>query len=236
MNNNKFNYEEKLIHSVNKNELIFKNNKIYVVINSMPDKYINSIIAYTQWSPKVVLGGSIALYLLQLIDIDYNNRVSDIDFSLTESFSKEELSQIINFFGLSPRLGNDYGAPGDVSKVDELLKEKLLLFSKNILNEKGEWIDGYNIDFFQESFLEKRDIIPIVLVHNNYEYDINLTQPPIILSYKARYALDTRVGKQYKHRTDIKPLFEDNDESKRYYYIMKKVNYTLQKNKVSFAL
>jgi hypothetical protein len=228
----KFIHEEKIINSTNGNELIFRDKKIYIIPKDMPDKYVNNIMSYTQWSPKVVLGGSISLYLLHLMDINYDERSPDIDFSLLEPFNKEELSHIINFFELSPRLGNDYGEPGDTSNVDKLLDEKLLLLSKSIFDDNGDFIDRYDIDFFQETFLSQRDIIPVVLIHKGYEYNLNLTQPSIILSYKARYALDTRIGKQYKHWNDIKELFnEGSDESKHYFRVMKKINLFLQKNK-----
>ena len=44
-------------------------------------------------------------------------------------------------------------------------------------------------------------------MHAKYNgYTIKLTHPSVILSHKSKYAYDVRVGKQYKHFTDLQKI------------------------------
>ena len=85
----------------------------------IPKKYQEIILAYTQYSDKLVLGGSLALNILGIMKSNWDDRMPDIDFSLTEEFKPGELDCIVDFFRLSSR-NNSYGGKD----------RDLLLFSK----------------------------------------------------------------------------------------------------------
>jgi hypothetical protein len=196
-----------------------------LVKSTLPKKYEDVILAYSQFSDKIVLGGSLALNLLQLTKYDLDQRKPDLDFALTERFTEEEMSSIINFFNLESRQGNPYG---DEILVDSLLKnEKLLLFSKwsysELFNAK---IYEYNVDFFNEMFLTERDIIEVKYqTSDNITFPLKLVHPSIILSFKTRYAFDTRVGKQFKHWEDLEELFHRKNAD-NYFKVMKEIDKT----------
>jgi len=70
-------------------------------INHLPEKYENIILPLMTINPKLVLGGSLALHLLDIMDYDFENRKPDLDFSLLEPLTEEELLSCKDFFDLS---------------------------------------------------------------------------------------------------------------------------------------
>ena len=89
----------------------------------------------------------------------------------------------------------------------------------------------YNVDFFNHTYLKERDFIPAKYkTHNGDIVDIKLTHPSIILAAKAKYAFDTRVGKQFKHWEDLEELFHRKNSDK-YFRTMKNLHSNLNKKK-----
>lgn len=222
---------------INKNDGI----KNYVLCEKvLPVEYEKYILPYFNMSDKVVLGGSIALNMLDLMKLDYSKRQPDLDFSLTEAFTPHELAVIVDFFDLRRSDKNSY-KPDDKAFVDDnTLKQDLILFSKvekiDINNPAGVFIDEkqvYKVDFFNNTYLAERDIIPITYVdHEENEWSIKLTHPSIILAAKAKYAFDVRIGKQFKHWEDIEELYQRKN-SEKYFRIMKQIEKAMseQRNK-----
>lgn len=195
-------------------------------INHLPEKYEDIILPLMTVNPKLVLGGSLALHILDIMDYDFTNRKPDLDFSLLEPLTEEELASIKDFFNLQYKIGhNDYDIVVDivVENVDEelnrkyrkikslkhFLEKELIQLSK--LNDIGD-ID-YTIDFFNSSYLPKKEH----LIINYNGFDLKLTHPSYILSHKSKYAYDSRVGKQHKHFQDLQQI-----DWKKYFQIVKR--------------
>ena len=70
-------------------------------VNYLPEKYEDIILPLMSMSDKLVLGGSLALHILDIMDYDFTNRKPDIDFSLREALTEHELSVIKDFYELS---------------------------------------------------------------------------------------------------------------------------------------
>jgi hypothetical protein len=179
---------------------------------------------------KLVLGGSLGLYVMDIMDYDFNKRKPDIDFSLTEPLTAEELNTIKDFFQLGFVLGsNDYdfesvqASPTEdktiikTKSVEHFLTKELIQLSK--LDEKGNVL--YTIDFFNSQYIKSKDVvevrIPFKEAPHTY-FPLRVNHPALTISYKARYAYDTRVGKQFKHWEDIEKI-----DKKKYFKILKKI-------------
>ncbi len=225
-------------------ELKFKlkdNMKSYFYVNNteglvcskmLHPMYEQFILPYFTLSDKVVLGGSLAMKMLGLMEFEETLRQPDLDFSLTEPLTQQELSIIVDFFNLINRDENPYKPEGHI--VDEkLLKQDLLLFTKleeveimdSNLQPSGykQLIQRYKIDFFNHTYLSKRDYLPITYkTHDDQTWGIKLTHPSIILAAKAKYAFDVRVGKQFKHWEDLEELFHRKNADK-YFRVLKDI-------------
>jgi len=207
----------------------------------LPIEYEKYILPYFSMSNKVVLGGSIALNMLDLMKLDYAERQPDLDFSLTSSFTDSELAVIVDFFDLRRRDKNPYSPEGKAFVDDNTLKQDLILFSKvekvektDINNPAGVFIDErqvYKVDFFNNTYLAERDVIPITYIdHEENEWSIKLTHPSIILAAKAKYAFDVRIGKQFKHWEDIEELYQRKNSGK-YFRIMRQIEKVMSERK-----
>jgi hypothetical protein len=96
-----------------------------ITINKLPQKYEDIIIPLMSMTDKVVLGGSLSLYMLGIMDYNFENRTADLDFSLTEALTEYEFNIIKDFFQTELKLDyNDY----EINNPDEptLLKIKPL--------------------------------------------------------------------------------------------------------------
>jgi hypothetical protein len=179
---------------------------------------------------KLVLGGSLGLYVMDIMDYDFNKRKPDIDFSLTEPLTAEELNTIKDFFQLESVLGiNDYDiktTPAS-STEDEIVREakptehfltkELIQLRK--FDENGKVL--YTIDFFNSQYIKPKDVVEVRIPFKDTPYTyfpLRVNHPAITISYKARYAYDTRVGKQFKHWEDIEKI-----DKKKYFKIIKKI-------------
>lgn len=201
-------------------------------INELPQKYEDVIIPLLNMSDKFVLGGSLALYILNIMDYDFNGRSPDIDLSILEPLTEEELVIVRDFFNLKFNMNNgDYDIVADedgnihsitIKPPSYFLNKDLIQLSKEEVNEDGVWISATKIDIFNNLNLKAKDS-----VHIKYkgEYTLRLTHPSIILAYKSQYAYDVRVGKQYKHFEDIQKI-----DWKKYFPIVKNIEYEYDKD------
>ena len=203
----------------------------------LPIEYERYILPYFSMSDKVVLGGSIALNMLDLMELDYVERQPDLDFSLTGPLTDNELATMVDFFDLRRRDKNPYLPEGKGFVNDDILKQDLILFAKTEkVEEPNEYRDErqiYKVDFFNNNYLSERDVIPIIYHdHEDNKWAIRLTHPSIILAAKARYAFDVRVSKQFKHWEDIEELYHRKN-NKKYFRIMRQIEKTMseQRNK-----
>jgi hypothetical protein len=200
-------------------------------VNHLPEKYENIILPLMTMSDKLVLGGSLALHILDIMDYDFDNRKPDMDFSLKEALTEHELSVIKDFYELSFILRrNDYNIE-TVENEDHLMKQHQTpkpvqhFLTKDIIqlykpdpNAQPDgiehWDKEYIIDFFNSAYLPKRELVTI-----DYKgYELRLSHPSYILSHKSKYAYDNRVGKQYKHFQDLQQI-----DWKKYFTIVKKI-------------
>lgn len=196
-------------------------------VKTLPQKYDDIIFALTSINDKLVLGGSLGLYVMGVIDYDFKNRKPDIDFSLTEPLTGDELLTLKDFFNLSYVIGkgdydtteiNGHKMKGD-NKPDEHFAQKELI---QLCKQTTEWVTPsgdngyieYTVDFFNGQYIKKRDIVYVD--YNGMKLKVN--HPSITLSYKSRYAYDNRVGKQYKHFKDIGAI-----NWKKYFQIVKSI-------------
>lgn len=198
-------------------------------INHLPEKYENIILPLMTINPKLVLGGSLALHLLDIMDYDFENRKPDLDFSLLEPLTEEELLSCKDFFDLSfIAKRNDYEMEtekiGDIEVTTNLkfktashfLTKEIIQLYKPDPNAKPDgvenWDKEYIIDFFNKEYLPSKEVIKI----QYKDFELRLTHPSVILSHKSKYAYDNRVGKQYKHFQDLQ-----NIDWKKYFQIIK---------------
>ena len=204
-------------------------------VNYLPEKYESIIMPLMTMSDKLVLGGSLALHILDIMDYDFDNRKPDIDFSLREALTEHELSVIKDFYELSFVMRrNDYNIEivthedsfheeqkiqtQTPKSVQHFLTKDIIQLYKPDPNAQPDgiehWDKEYIIDFFNSTYLPKRELVVI-----DYKgYELRLSHPSYILSHKSKYAYDSRVGKQYKHFQDLQQI-----DWKKYFGIVKKI-------------
>ena len=199
------------------------------LINKLPQTWEDRIIPLMTLNDTFVLGGSLALHILKVINYNFKERTPDLDFSLTEPFEEQKFLTLIDFFNLSVVRGvNDYGDDGhpiyNLNPKTVLEKELIMLeHSGNIVkaieeNKLDEYQEKYyRVDFFNNTFLKKKDWFEL----NYFGTPIKITHPSVILSAKMKYATDNRVGKQHKHFQDIKSI-----DWKEYFKIVKRIQAT----------
>lgn len=197
-------------------------------VKTLPQKYDDIIFALTSINDKLILGGSLGLYVMGVIDYDFKNRKPDIDFSLTEPLTEEELLTLKDFFNLELVISNgDYDFIQVNPDEDKVVKTKPIshFVTKELMQLRKhatEYITPpgdngyieYTVDFFNSQYIKKRDIVYVD--YNGMKLKVN--HPSITLSHKSRYAYDNRVGKQYKHFKDIGAI-----NWKKYFQIVKSI-------------
>jgi hypothetical protein len=197
------------------------------IINRLPESWENKILPLMAINDKLTLGGSLCLYILDIIPYDWKNRYPDIDFSLREPLDEHEFLSLMNFFNLNiVRNKEDYESTDKEVKIkpptDSLKKDLIIL---EHFNEEDP-TPYFTVDFFNKNYLKTRDYFEI----NYFGTIIKMTHPSIILSAKMLYATDNRVNKQHKHFKDIKDINWD-----KYFKIIKgikaKYDTTFNKNK-----
>lgn len=196
--------------------------------NTLPKKYEDIILPLLTLNKKLVLAGSLSLYLMKIMEYDFTNRTPDIDITLKEPLTLEELETIINFFNLNIKINSniDYNIQvietddSNVESIQTIIKPVSHFLNKELiqlqkLNENGEV--EYIVDIFNKNYIKSRDTIKI----KYNEFDLFVSYPSEVLSHKCKYAYDVRVGKQYKHFEDIhKRINWDN-----YFKILSQLDY-----------
>jgi hypothetical protein len=200
-----------------------------ISVKTLPQKYDDIIFTLTNINDKLILGGSLGLYVMGIIDYDFKNRKPDIDFSLTEPLTEDELLTLKDFLNLElvvtrgdydfiPTLVNDGESVLKTKPTSHFITKELIQLRKN----STEWITPagdsgyveYTVDFFNSQYIKPRDIIYVD--YNGVKLKVN--HPSITLSHKSRYAYDSRVSKQYKHFKDIGDI-----NWKKYFQIVKSI-------------
>jgi hypothetical protein len=191
------------------------------LINKLPQMWEDRIIPLMTVNDKFILGGSVALHILKIMDYNFDKRTPDLDFSLIEPFEEKEFLTLLDFFNLSVMKGNnDYNIDGDlILNLDPTLslEKELILLESNVVIDFDEtnWKDKYyRVDFFNHSYLKKKDWFEL----DYFGTILKITHPSVILSAKMLYATDNRVGKQHKHFQDIKSI-----DWKEYFKIVKRI-------------
>lgn len=191
-------------------------------INFLPSKYEDIIITLLNINPKFVLGGSLALHILDIMDYDFSGtRIPDVDLGINNSLTEEELVVIRDFFNLEFKISTgDYDVipksdvPESVIKpISHFLTKELIQLHKGKITNAG-FEEIYKIDIFNGQHIQIRDIVYV----KYKDYELRLTHPSIILAHKSKYAYDVRVQKQYKHFNDIQKINWD-----KYFKIVKNI-------------
>ncbi len=197
-------------------------------VHNLPQKYDDIILPLTNLSDKLILGGSLGLYVMGIVEYDFKSRKPDIDFSLTEPLTEDELMIFKDFFNLNYVIGRgdyDFTESPDGHKIQGENKTDKHFTQKELIQlckHTTEWVipsgdNGYieyTIDFFNSQYVKPRDVIYVD--YNGTKLKVN--HPSVTLSHKSRYAYDNRVGKQYKHFQDISTI-----DWKKYFTIVKKI-------------
>lgn len=185
--------------------------KILDIPLAIPDEYKDILYPIFTFSNKTVLGGSLVLHMLNILPIEnFKQRQPDFDFSLTSPLNKDELSYIKDFLNLEFSLINGYyggkekadsdmDKDGNLKPISHFLKKELI----QLTNHPNNWGERYiKIDFFNDSYIKKRDIFYMEVDG----FKLRLAHPSLIISHKAKYAYDIRVGKNQKHMQDLKKI------------------------------
>jgi hypothetical protein len=198
-------------------------------INQLPPLYEDVILPLMSFNDNLVLGGSLSLYILDIMDYDFKTRKSDLDFSLSRPFREDEFDGFVDFFKFEIlRRMSDYDVEYEKDTLvkrtpkstTHILQKHLIQVNKTI---EDSW-DTLTIDFFNQHYLGIKDIIEV----NYFGTTLKLNHPSVTISAKMKYATDTRVGKQFKHFQDIKTIDWD-----KYFNIVKYIfpEYVFEKDK-----
>jgi hypothetical protein len=173
------------------------------------EKYILPILAMNE---NFCLTGSLSLKMLGFEPM--GNTVGDFDLALMDTFTEDEYNAIKNFFQLynaSEGYNFDNGTTALTSKFDPKAHMWQLRKSwEEVVNEELGRSRHFKLDVFNDEMIRKRDII---IVYYD-DFPIKLVHPSITLSYRMRYALDTRSSTTFKYYEKIKALM---DNAKSYY-------------------
>lgn len=177
-------------------------------IRELPEEYENIILPLLGINSKLSLGGSLALYILGISDYDFSKRKADIDISLSEPLTEEELLIIKDFFDLSFLVGKgDYDIITEPPRlISDIPPEEVKFLQKSASHFLGKELiqlknDFIKIDIFNREYMT--NIFDTFYLRYKEDYEIKITFPSIILSYKYRYAINPWVGSNQKHLNDL---------------------------------
>jgi hypothetical protein len=172
------------------------------------EKYILPILAMNE---KFCLTGSLSLKLLGFEPMD---KVGDFDFGLLDTFTEEEYNAIKNFFQLyNTKEGYEFSERGNipVNRFDPKAHMWQLAKSwEETVNEELGRSRRFKLDIFNDEMIRVKDTI--VIYYD--DFPIKLVHPSITLSYRMRYALDTRSSTTFKYWEKMKTFM---DNAKSYY-------------------
>lgn len=178
-------------------------------INQLPLPWEDWVISLLNFNNKLVLGGNLSLYTMDIVKYDFTTRHPDIDFSLTEPLTPDELVMMMDFFNLDLKNSpDDYHINNDGYSSRMTLQEILDNINTRSLIQlvpKNPAVTGpLTIDLFNHDYIKKRDVVNVF--YKTADLKLRMNHPSVTLQYKARYAFDNRVGKSYKHFTDLKEI------------------------------
>jgi len=179
------------------------------------EKYILPMLAMNE---KFCLTGSLSLKLLGFEPMD---KVGDFDFGLLDTFTEDEYNAIKNFFQLyNTKEGYEFSERGNipVNRFDPKAHMWQLAKSwEETVNDDLARSRHFKIDIFNDEMIRVKDTI---VVHYG-DFPIKLVHPSITLSYRMRYALDTRSSTTYKYWLKMKEFM---DSAKSYYTNIKVIS------------
>jgi hypothetical protein len=192
--------------------LQFKKNILDPLANKdIFEKYILPILAMNE---NFCLTGSLSLKMLGFEPMD---NVGDFDLALMDTFTEDEYNAVKNFFQLyDTKEGYDFETGNHKeSKFDPKVHMWQL---RKSWEEDATDVDGspyirsrrFKLDIFNDEMIRKKDTITVYYD----DFPIKLVHPSITLSYRMRYALDTRSSTTFKYYEKIKALM---DNAKSYY-------------------
>jgi hypothetical protein len=179
------------------------------------EKYILPIMAMNE---NFCLTGSLSLKMLGFEPMD---NVGDFDLALMNTFTEDEYNNIKNFFQLhDSKEGYEFSERGNipVNRFDP--KAHMWQLRKSWEEEVNEELGRsrqFKLDIFNDEMIRVKDTI---VVHYG-DFPIRLVHPSITLSYRMRYALDTRSSTTYKYWLKMKEFM---DSAKSYYTNIKAIS------------
>ena len=189
------------------------------------ENLFNLLKVMTSLCPKLILSGRLSLYAMDLVDIDFEKRKPDLDFSLTEPLDEYEFDQIVSLLELE-YMGSDYineiGLEDESKKpTSEILKQNLI----RLYDKKNEvYIDIFNSQYQNDFSLKHENLYPVNFgVHEKdnstnrnpwtvtaesklIPHIIYCQHPSVTISHKVKYAFYTNYGKRKKHYDDVVDL------------------------------
>ena len=166
------------------------------------EEIYNRILTLTSLCPKLILAGSVSLFSLNLLSIDFKQRKPDLDFSLSEPLTEEELDILMNFFNLtvtnnSSEFVFDGEDPKKLTTKQLLEKEVIMLYDEQ---------SRINIDIFNKNydnnFSSKRDNLYPINFGRQTPHIVYVQSPAVTISHKMKYAFYPSYGKRKKHKDD----------------------------------
>ena len=190
--------------------LRFKKNILSTLEGDRKDIFEKYILPMLAMNDKFCLTGSLSLKMLGFEVLD---RIGDFDFGLMGEFTEDEYNAIKNFFQLH-NAGEGYEFNDSNTSVNKFNpKAHMWQLSKGWNEEFSDDLQRwchFKVDIFNDEMIRKKDIIEVYYD----DFPIKLVHPSITLSYRMRYALDTRSSTTYKYYEKIKALM---DNAKSYY-------------------
>jgi len=197
--------------------LQFKKNVLNPLDNKdIFEKYILPIMAMNE---NFCLTGSLSLKMLGFEPM--GKVVGDFDLALMNTFTEDEYNNIKNFFQLhDSKEGYEFSERGNipVNRFDP--KAHMWQLRKSWEEEVNEELGRsrrFKLDIFNDEMIRVKDTI---VVHYG-DFPIRLVHPSITLSYRMRYALDTRSSTTYKYWLKMKEFM---DSAKSYYTNIKAIS------------
>jgi len=173
------------------------------------EKYILPIMAMNE---NFCLTGSLSLKMLGFEPM--GNVVGDFDLALMDTFTEDEYNAVKNFFQLhDSKEGYEFSERGNipVNRFDPKAHMWQLRKSwEEKVNEELGRTRQFKMDIFNDEMIRKKDTI--VIYYD--DFPVKLVHPSITLSYRMRYALDTRSSTTFKYWEKMKALM---DNAKAYY-------------------
>jgi len=198
-------------------KLRFKKNILNTLDGDRKDIFEKYILPMLAMNDKFCLTGSLSLKMLGFEALD---RIGDFDFGLMGEFTEDEYNAIKNFFQLH-NAGEGYEFGDSNTPVNKFNpKAHMWQLSKGWNEEFGDDLQRWNhfkVDIFNDEMIRKKDIIEVYYD----DFPIKLVHPSITLSYRMRYALDTRSSTTFKYWEKMKAFM---DNAKSYYQHIKLIS------------